>query len=84
MTVINFTELRKARRSKVLDTALIRFGDRSISCAVRNLSDTGAALDVGAQREIPDQFNLIVIPNKRTYACNVVWRKARCIGVSFR
>ena len=51
---------RKAARSKVLDAALIRFGDVSTSCALRDLSDRGALLEIGKQAGFPDQFTLIV------------------------
>jgi hypothetical protein len=49
MTVIDFAEARKTKRRRVLDTGLIRFGDMSICCVVRNLSEAGAALDIGSQ-----------------------------------
>jgi hypothetical protein len=76
--------LRKREgRRRVLDTGLIRFGDMSICCVVRNLSETGAALDIGSQVGIPDQFILIVVPLKKIYLCGVVWRKDRRIGVRF-
>lgn len=84
MTVIDLTEARKAKRGRVLDMALIRFGEMSVSCVIRNLTDTGAALDVGPQSDIPDQFTLIVMAKKKIYSCNTVWRKNRRIGVSFR
>jgi hypothetical protein len=67
---------------QVLDTALIRFGETSACCFVRNLSERGAALDIGSQIGIPDQFTLI-IPKKKIYSCNVVWRKRGRIGVAF-
>ena len=37
-------ELRKKPRRRVLYTGLIRFGDVSVSCVIRNLSEIGAAL----------------------------------------
>jgi PilZ domain len=83
MTVIDFVEARKTRRRRVLDTGLIRFGDMSICCVVRNLSEAGAALDIGSHVGIPDQFTLIVVPQKKIYSCGVVWRKDRRIGVRF-
>ena len=83
MTVIDFAELRKTKRRRVLDTGLIRFGDMSICCVVGNLSDAGAALDIGSQVGIPNQFTLIVFPQKKIYSCAVVWRKDRRIGVAF-
>jgi PilZ domain len=82
MTVIDFAEARKTKRRRVLDTGLIRFGDMSICCVVRNLTEAGAALDIGSQVGIPDQFTLIV-PQKKIYSCEVVWRKDRRIGVRF-
>jgi hypothetical protein len=81
MPVISL-DARRATRRPILDTALIRFGDTSACCVVRNLSERGAALDIGSQTGIPDQFTLI-IPKKKIYSCNVVWRKPRSIGVAF-
>jgi hypothetical protein len=84
MTVIDLAEARKASRRRVLDMALIRFGEMSVSCVIRNLTEVGAALDVGLQSDIPDQFTLIVMAKNKIYSCNIVWRKNRRIGVSFR
>jgi hypothetical protein len=82
MTVIDLAEARKSKRGRVMDMALIRFGEISVGCVIRNLTDEGAALDIGPQSDIPDQFTLIV--KKKIYSCNIVWRKNRRIGVSFR
>jgi hypothetical protein len=84
MTIIDL-DARKAQRRRVLDTGLIRFGDISISCAIRNVSNGGLALDVGSQVGIPDQFTLFVVAAKqnKTYLCNVVWREGGRIGVVF-
>jgi hypothetical protein len=84
MTVIEVAEARKTRRRRVMDLALIRFGEMSVSCAIRNLTDEGAALDVVLHGDLPNQFTLIVLPKQKIYSCNVVWRKDRRIGVSFR
>jgi hypothetical protein len=84
MTVVDLAEARKASRRHALDMALIRFGDMSVSCFIRNLTDAGAALHVGPQGDLPDQFTLIVVAKKKIYSCNVVWHKDRRIGVSFR
>jgi hypothetical protein len=59
------------------------FGNISIGCVLRNVSEGGAALDIGSQVGIPDQFTLIVLPQKKIYSCNVIWRKERRIGVQF-
>ena len=83
MKIIDLKEARKTQRRPFLDMGLIRFGDMSICCVVRNLSEAGAALDIGSQIGIPDQFTLIVLPQKKIYSCNVVWRKERRIGIQF-
>ena len=75
-------DARKAQRRRVLDTGLIRFGDMSISCAIRNVSNGGLALDVGSQDGIPDKFKLFVVAEKKT-SCNVIWRKGSRIGIAF-
>ena len=84
MTVIDLAEARKASRRRVMDLALIRFGEMSVGCVVRNPTDEGDALDVGPQSDIPDQFTLVVMTKKKIYSCNVVWRKNHRIGVSSR
>src|SRR5258708_38301253 len=80
MTVIDFAEARKTKRLRVLDTGLIRFGDMSICCVVRNLSEAGAALDIGSQVGIPDLFTLIVVPQKK----NLFVRRGVAKGSSHR
>ena len=84
MTIIDLAEARRAKRRQVLDVGLIRFGEMSVSCVLRDLSEVGAALDFGPQNGIPDQFTLIVVPTKKIYLCNVVWRIGRRVGVAFR
>ena len=83
MSVIETSEARKASRRKVLDTGLIRFGDLSVCCVLRNFSDAGAALDVSPHNLVPDRFTLIVVRKKKIFACTVIWRKGARIGVSF-
>ena len=82
MTIIDL-DARKNLRKRVLDTGLIRFGDLSVCCVLRNLSETGAALDIGSESLIPNRFTLIVVRKKKIYSCSVIWRKGKRIGVSF-
>jgi hypothetical protein len=55
----------------------------AIDCTVRNLSGTGAALDVSSPVGIPDHFTLSVQVDGTHLACTVVWRKEKRIGVRF-
>jgi hypothetical protein len=81
----NAAETRNSKRQRVLVMALIRFGDMSISCTVRNMSEEAAALDVGRQVGIPDCFTLIPTTQlRKVYSCKVVWRDKRRLGVVFQ
>ena len=75
-------ENRIATRHRVLKGGKIQFGGGSIDCTVRNISDTGAALDVISPLGIPEQFNLVTDGNQ--LPCRVVWRKEKRIGVTFK
>ena len=74
---------RVAPRRRVLKAGSINSGGRSISCTVRNISDTGAAIEVESPLYIPDRFKLIVQTDNLNRSCHVVWRKERRIGVAF-
>jgi hypothetical protein len=74
-------ENRIASRHRVLKGARIHFGGGSIDCTVRNISATGAALEVTSPLGIPTAFTLVTDGDHRP--CRVVWRKERRIGVTF-
>ncbi|KYH01998.1 PilZ domain-containing protein [Bradyrhizobium sp. DOA1] len=76
-------ERREKARHRVLKAGTIEFGGGAIDCTVRNLSDTGAALDVTSPVGIPDRFTLFVQADGAHRACTVVWRKEKRIGVKF-
>lgn len=58
-------------------------GGGSIDCTIRNLSATGAALEVVTPLYIPGRFKLIIQTKNLNQPCHVVWRKDRRIGVMF-
>lgn len=74
---------RAAPRRRTLKAGTIEFGGGAIDCTVRNLSKTGAALDVRTPVGIPDEFTLVILSDALRFACRVVWRKAVRIGVRF-
>jgi hypothetical protein len=74
-------EHRIATRHRVLKGARILFGGGSIDCTVRNISETGAALDVTSPLGIPTEFTLATDGGQRP--CRVVWRKEKRIGITF-
>jgi hypothetical protein len=72
---------RIAARHRVLKGAKIEFGGSAIDCTIRNLSDTGAALEVTSPVGIPTEFTLVAEGFRRP--CRVVWRKEKRIGITF-
>ena len=74
-------EHRIAARHRILKAGTIEFGGGAIDCTVRNISATGAALDIASPLGIPTQFTLVTDGNH--LPCRIVWRKEKRIGVTF-
>jgi hypothetical protein len=55
-----------------------------VDCTVRNLSAHGARLDVPSTFGIPDDFDLLVEPDKAMRARRVAWKDEHRLGVTFR
>jgi hypothetical protein len=76
-------ENRRSSRRRVLKSATIEFDRGAHSCAVRNLSEAGAALDVPCALAIPHEFTLTVVTDQVSRHCRVIWRKENRLGVAF-
>jgi len=77
------TEHRASARRRTLKAGTIAFGGGGIDCLVRNLSDTGACLEVESPVGIPNDFALAIQGDSTRHTCHVAWRSARRIGVHF-
>jgi len=78
-------ERRIAPRRRALRQAKIVFnGDRSvIDCLVRNLSDSGACLEVASQAGVPTVFALQIEGETPNRQCLSIWQSDNKIGVEF-
>jgi hypothetical protein len=76
-------ERRAAPRHRVLRAGTILIGNGSINCMARNLSSTGAMLNVTSSAGIPDYFTLILSPDGHHMPCRVMWRQQTRIGIIF-
>jgi hypothetical protein len=76
-------EHRIATRHRILKAGTISFSGSGIDCTVRNLSETGAALEVVTPLFIPDRFTLVIPSAQLSRPCHIVWRKERRMGVAF-
>jgi hypothetical protein len=77
-------EKRQRQRQRILKAGTIAFARAAgITCMVRNISDTGACLEVETPIGIPDEF-ILVVKDLPQQTCHVAWRSARRIGVRFQ
>ena len=77
------TERRIHARKRVIKAAFIAVSAKApkLECMVRNISDTGAELQVSTTFGLPHTFDLIA--DGTNYKCRSVWRTDRKIGVAF-
>ncbi len=75
---------RKIQRHRTLKAGIINFNRAGgVDCRVRNLSPSGACLEVASQVGIPDEFVLVVGTDHMKAPCHVIWRTATRLGVAF-
>lgn len=80
-----FSERRTDPRRRALMTGTIRFKTRtgSLSCVVRNISDTGAKLVVSGSMWLPERFELEIPHQDLRIEARPVWREATEMGIVF-
>ena len=76
-------ERRAIPRKPVLMSGAIQFASCMINCLVRDMTISGAALDVADAHDIPERFNLVFKADGTHVPCRVVWRQEERIGVAF-
>jgi hypothetical protein len=76
---------RRQTRARTLKSARILFNDHRsvIDCTVRNLSPTGACLNVASALGIPERFDVMFDADQSIRACRMVWHKEKQLGVEF-
>lgn len=76
---------RKATRRPMRYAAWVALKPGQLhGCALSDISNTGARIDVENANTIPDHFVLLLSGNgKARRKCRVVWRKETQIGVTF-
>ncbi len=77
-------EQRRSPRRRTLKGGSILFGTAAaVDCIIRNMSETGAALEVEGPVVVPDDFTLLIRPEIIKRNCHVAWRSTKKIGVRF-
>ena len=78
----DFREQRLAPRRSTFVAAKIHYNGNIADCVIRNISDTGAKLELGGVGKIPNTMKLVV-DGHQPHTCRVVWRTIREMGVQF-
>jgi hypothetical protein len=77
-------ETRIAPRYRLSKAAQIDHGGDRTPCTIRDLSMTGAALElIDRSALVPDAFTLVVPEDRLKLPCRVVWRTGYRMGVAF-
>lgn len=78
------SEKRATFRYRVLKRGTIAFaGGGGIDCTVRNLSASGARVDLPAPASLPATFMLIIEADQFIRRCRSVWSDNGRLGVAF-
>ena len=73
---------RAISRRRTLKSGTISFNSADgIDCIVRDISETGACLEIESSIRIRNRFILVI--NKKTCLCHVEWRAGPRLGVRF-
>ncbi|WBL82119.1 helix-turn-helix domain-containing protein [Bradyrhizobium xenonodulans] len=78
---------RAATRHHTLRTGIVEFDNGtgsiiSVPCTIRDVSATGARLQLNSSAWVPEQFAVIFTGGLRK-ACRLAWRRERLIGSAF-
>jgi hypothetical protein len=77
------SEQRAATRRRTFKAGTIEFGGGAIDCLVRNISETGAQLEVISPLYVPNRFTLYIVSDELKQPCRVVWKREKRLGVRF-
>lgn len=78
-------EKRPASRIRTIMNARIIFnnGSSTLDCIVRNLSETGAKLEVSGAVTVPERFELDIPRKGERRRARIVWRRSDEMGIAF-
>jgi len=83
MRMMVMDEKRAAPRHRVLKHGTIAFGGGGVDCTVRNISATGARVDVESPVGLPDKFLLVIETDQFLRRGHTVWASDHKLGIAF-
>ena len=70
-------------RSFLKGRVVFNGGQNSLECLIRDISSTGARLEVSANVTLPDRFDLYLPHRDETCKVHSQWRRGTQLGVAF-
>ena len=79
------TDKRDSSRQRTLLTGLVVFGggSRSLGCAIRDLSASGARIELAGPEPLPRSIWLVEVRSGMAHDCRIAWTEGRQHGVQF-
>ena len=78
-------EKRGAPRRRMLKQGRVILSDSTtISCIIRDMSETGARIVFGGPVHLPEVFRLALVNADDVYAVDLIWHRGFAAGVSIR
>jgi hypothetical protein len=82
--IATMIERRVATRQRVLKQGTLAFGGGGgVDCMVRNISSSGARIDIASPVGLPRSFTLVIKTDHFLRRCHPVWSKDTRVGVAF-
>jgi len=77
-------EKRAEPRHRVLKRGTLAFnGGGGLDCTVRNISSSGARIDIANPVGVPNRFTLVIESDRFMRRCHAVWSNEQRIGLAF-
>src|SRR4029453_12010971 len=74
----------KARgRVLMAGKVIFNFGQSTIDCLVRRITDEGATIELESGFGIPEHFQLFITSERALMPCKMVWQSDKQVGVAF-
>jgi PilZ domain-containing protein len=76
---------RTSSRARILKAGkiIVTGGWGSHECVIKNVSKTGAKVEVDPVFEFPSQFQLLIIKDETLVPCKLAWRQGKTAGLRF-
>jgi PilZ domain len=74
---------REVRRTRHKSAWIVINGSATSECQVLDISKDGAKVVVEVSSSVPDRFALMFFQGGQNRACEVIWRRAKMLGVKF-